>query len=54
MATLGLGQIRKDGFVEPPLITSGDDVAFLKHLKLGPDGLYGAKDVIDCVFGTAS
>ena len=54
MATLGLGQYRKnEGRREPQLITSGDDIRFLQHLqdKLGPDGLYGAGDVIDYVLG---
>ena len=57
MATLGLGQYRKnEGRREPQLITSGDDIRFLQHLqdKLGPDGLYGAGDVIDYVLGLAA
>ena len=56
MAPLGLGQYRKnEGRREPQLITSGDDIRFLQHLqdKLGPDGLYGAGDVIDYVLGIA-
>ncbi|MDO8650246.1 MAG: nitronate monooxygenase [Candidatus Berkelbacteria bacterium] len=57
MATIGLGQFRKkEGRREPPLITSGDDVSFIRSLEhtLGPDGLYGAKDVIDYVLGTTT
>ncbi|MCR4306999.1 MAG: nitronate monooxygenase [Candidatus Berkelbacteria bacterium] len=57
MATIGLGQYRKnEGRREPQLITSGDDIRFLQHLqdKLGPDGLYGAGDVIDYVLGLAA
>ncbi|MEK7535064.1 MAG: nitronate monooxygenase [Patescibacteria group bacterium] len=55
MGTLGLGQVRKkSGYVEPPIITSGDDVAFLEHLPLGSNGLYGARDVIDYVLGATT
>ncbi|MEK7202171.1 MAG: nitronate monooxygenase [Patescibacteria group bacterium] len=56
MATIGLGQLRKDGRREPTLITSGDDISFLQHLQdqLGPDGLYGAGDVIDYVLSLAA
>lgn len=56
MSTVGKGQVRKDGRREPQLITSGDDVGFLQHLQdeLGPDGLYGAGNVIDYVLGLAA
>ncbi len=46
MATIGLGQTQKDGYMERPLITSGDDLAkiggFLKEGKLS----YTAAEVI--------
>lgn len=49
VATIGLGQHRADGYAEPPLVTLGQDVGFLRHL-LGerPGGLdYTALDVIN-------
>lgn len=46
LATVGLGQTR-DGVSEPPLITSGDDWAFLPHVTRGDDIDYGAVDVIE-------
>ena len=54
MATIGLGQTQKDGSTEPPLITSGDNVAFLKHLELGKDGLYSAEQVINYLLSKKS
>ena len=46
LATLGLGQIRAGGAVEPPLVTSGDDLASIAGF-LGPRTHYSAADVID-------
>ncbi len=47
MANLGLGQIKKSGELEKPLITSGDDVANVaRFLKPGAD-TYKAVDVIE-------
>ncbi len=46
LATVGLGQIR-DGVSEPPIVTSGDDWAFLPHVTQGDDIDYGAADVIE-------
>ncbi|MGA5300141.1 nitronate monooxygenase [Nucisporomicrobium flavum] len=44
-ATVGLGQRRADGYLEPPLITLGQDLAFLPHLtRHGAD--YTAADVV--------
>ena len=46
-AAAGYGQIKKDGSVEPPIITSGDDLVSIGCL-LPTDSLnYRAKDVID-------
>ncbi|WP_240777104.1 nitronate monooxygenase [Nonomuraea basaltis] len=42
MAAIGLGQQRADGYVEPPLLTLGQDVAFLDGL---PDD-HSAADVV--------
>ena len=45
VATVGLGQRRADGYLEPPLVTLGQDVAFLPHLIRQSDH-YTAADVI--------
>ena len=51
-AAIGQGQVRKDGRRELPLITSGDEIAAIRHLS-GPDGEgYSATDVIDYLLGT--
>jgi NAD(P)H-dependent flavin oxidoreductase YrpB (nitropropane dioxygenase family) len=45
VATVGLGQRRAGGYLEPPLVTLGQDVAFLPHLtRRSAD--YTAADVI--------
>ncbi len=51
MSNIGLGQIKRDGSVEPILVTSGDDVAEVARFL--PDGAssYRAKDVIDHLLG---
>ncbi|HEU5161329.1 MAG TPA: nitronate monooxygenase [Streptosporangiaceae bacterium] len=43
IANVGLGRHRPDGYAEPPLITLGQDLAFLRDLP----GDYSAADVID-------
>lgn len=46
LADIGLAQQRDDA-VEPPLVTSGDDLASLAQLsQLAPGGRYRAADVI--------
>lgn len=46
MANIGLGQVRKDGSIEAPLITSGDDLLILGDFLAGRDQ-YGALDVLE-------
>lgn len=47
LASIGLGQIQRDGEYESPLVTSGDDVADVaRFLPPGADS-YSASDVID-------
>lgn len=46
MADIGLGQIRKDGRVERPLITSGDELRALHRMLDGRED-YSAADVIE-------
>ena len=46
VAAIGLGQARRDGFVEPPLLTAGDDLVNLARIAgAGGEG-YTAADVI--------
>lgn len=42
MSTAGYAQVRTDGYIEPPLVTLGTDLAFLQDL---PDG-YTAADAV--------
>ncbi len=46
-ATAGFPQVRKDGFVEPPLITAGDDLVTAGQFVPAGKMTYTAKDVID-------
>lgn len=47
MADIGLAQVRKDGYVEKPLITLGDDVSFVRNLMDSEDDTYRAADAVD-------
>ncbi len=47
MADVGLGQIKRDGTVEPTLVTSGDDIAEVARFLPEGASSYRAKDVID-------
>jgi NAD(P)H-dependent flavin oxidoreductase YrpB (nitropropane dioxygenase family) len=52
-AAIGHGQVRKDGRVEQPLITSGDEINSIRRL-VGENGTgYTAGDVIDYLLGEA-
>lgn len=48
LANTGLGQVRRDGYAEPPLVTAGDDLPNVKRfLRTGGDApSYGADDVL--------
>jgi nitronate monooxygenase len=46
-ATAGFPQVRKDGFVEPPIITTGDDLVMAGQYVPAGKVTYTAKDVID-------
>jgi len=46
MATIGCGQVRADGWVEPPLVTSGVDLKLISVFLAGRSR-YSAADVID-------
>jgi nitronate monooxygenase len=46
-ATAGFPQIRKDGYVEKPLVTTGDDLVMAGQYVPAGKTTYSAKDVID-------
>ena len=47
MVNVGLGQIHRDGYVEPPLVTSGDDVENVARFLPPGAETYRAADVLD-------
>jgi len=47
MATIGLGQVRRDGYHEPALITSGDALPGIRRLLRNGATSYRAQDVLD-------
>jgi nitronate monooxygenase len=47
MANIGLGQVRADGYIEPALLTAGNDLACIKQYITQDRRTYHAKDVID-------
>jgi nitronate monooxygenase len=49
LSDLGLGQIRAEGYVEPPQVTSGDDITFLPQLLKNAEDSYSAMDAINHV-----
>lgn len=52
VATIGLAQIRGAG-IEPPMVTSGEDLSFLTHLVTKECIDYGATDVLRYLKGDA-
>ncbi len=53
LATVGLGQLREGGAIEPPLLTSGDEVTNLAAF-LGGRTHYAAADVVRWLLGGAA
>jgi NAD(P)H-dependent flavin oxidoreductase YrpB (nitropropane dioxygenase family) len=51
LATIGLPQTRRDGSVEPPLLTSGDDLPGIARFLPPGATSYGAADVIHALLG---
>lgn len=47
MGNLGLGQTQRNGYVELPLVTSGDDVSHLARLLKDGATSYSARDVLE-------
>lgn len=52
LAVIGYPQVRRDGFVEPPILTSGDDLPAIGRFLEGRTR-YTAADVIDHLLETA-
>jgi NAD(P)H-dependent flavin oxidoreductase YrpB (nitropropane dioxygenase family) len=51
MANIGLGQVRVEGYQEPPLITLGDDLGFLGRLMRDADDSFDAEAVVGFILG---
>lgn len=51
MAAAGIPQHRKDGYVEPPLITAGDDLTNIGRFVKSGDSSYSAEDVVRGLLG---
>lgn len=51
VADIGLGQVRRDGYVEAPLLTAGDDVHEFERFVSSGQGNYTASDVLDHLLG---
>lgn len=52
MSAVGVGQVRKGGFVEPPIVTAGDAVKNLARFVRPGESSYSAADVLDCLLRT--
>jgi NAD(P)H-dependent flavin oxidoreductase YrpB (nitropropane dioxygenase family) len=52
LAVIGHPQVRRDGFVEPPILTSGDDLPAIGRFLRGRTR-YTAADVVDYLLGTS-
>jgi nitronate monooxygenase len=50
-ATAGYANTRRDGYTEPPIITSGDDLVNIKQFVKDGQTSYTAKDVIEYILG---
>ena len=46
-ATVGLGQTRKDGYSEAPLVTLGTEIEGARTLRAAHPNGWGATDVVD-------
>jgi hypothetical protein len=52
MATIGQGQLREGDTIEPPIVTSGDDLMSIAKFLDGRDS-YSAAEVISYLLGEA-
>lgn len=53
MSNVGLGQVRDHGVVEPPLLTSGDDLLTMRGFLAGRES-YGAVEVLHYLAGVSA
>lgn len=51
IATIGLGQKKKDGTEEPPIITAGDDLKYILDFLKPGEKLYSAINVLKVILG---
>ncbi|TNF06507.1 MAG: nitronate monooxygenase, partial [Bacillota bacterium] len=51
VSTLGLGQVRKNGDVELPIVTAGDDLKYIARFLQKGKKIYEALDVIKTILG---
>ena len=49
LANVGMGQIRRDGSIELPLVTAGDDISTIARFIRPGESTYSAKDVIEAL-----
>jgi len=54
LATIGLPQLREKGYVEPPLVTAGDDFENISRFLKDGQKFYSARDVIQYLLGGLS
>lgn len=54
LSNIGLAQIRRDGTVEPPLVTVGDDLNTIARFLAPGKESYAAADVIESMLGNAA
>jgi nitronate monooxygenase len=53
LSAAGFSQVRHDGYVEPPLVTAGDDLLTVKQFMKAGKSSYTAKDVIRFLLGSS-
>ena len=54
LANIGLPQMRKDGFVEPALVTVGDDLNTIAQFIAPGRSSYSAADVVESLLGISA
>ncbi len=54
MATIDLAQRQRSGYLEPPLVTAGDEVKHLAHFLRGGKTSYTAQEVVQYLLGERS
>ncbi|MEX0705732.1 MAG: nitronate monooxygenase [Nitriliruptoraceae bacterium] len=54
MSTIGLGQVRREGYAEAPIMTAGDDLSSLTRYLEDGRTTYHARDVIERLLGVTA